>query len=109
MGCIITVKKSELTNIIKEEIRSVLNEMSIRQIKGRIFDILNLDETQKYKIDEFTYENIPFVIFEQNGVLPIHLQQYDTSREITTFDLNITINPIKKTVDVFLQRQGVFN
>ena len=103
------MNKTDLQNIIKEEIRSVLTEMSIRQIKGRIFDLLSLPEVQEYKLDEFNYENIPIEIFQQNGISPIHLKQYDNSTDIVTFDLGININPIKKDVDVFLQRQGIFN
>ena len=95
--------------MIEEETRLLLNEMSIRQIKGRIFDILQSDEAQQYKLDEFNYENIPLSIFEQNGITMIHLKQYDMSNDIVTFDLGININPIKKDVDVFIQRQGIFN
>ncbi len=103
------MKKAELKKIIKEEIKSVLNEMSIQEIKGRIFDVLNLPETQQYKVDDFTYENIPLSIFEQNGVMPFQLKQYEKSNDIITFDLGININPIKRNVDVFLQKQGIFS
>lgn len=103
------MNKKDLQKIIKEEIRSVLTEMSIRQIKGRIFDLLSLPEVQEYKFDEFNYEDIPIKIFMQNGISPIHLKQYDNSTDIVTFDLGININPIKRNVDVFLQRQGIFN
>lgn len=103
------MNKKDLQNIIKEELRSVLTEMSIRQIKGRIFDLLSVPEVQQYKLDEFNYENIPIEIFQQYGITPIHLKQYDNSNDIVTFDLGININPIKKDVDVFLQRQGIFN
>lgn len=103
------MKKRDLQKIIKEETRSVLTEMSIRQIKHRIFDLLSLPEVQQYKLDEFNYEDIPIEIFEQNGITPFHLKQYDNSTDIVTFDLGININPIKRNVDVFLQRQGIFN
>lgn len=103
------MKKSDLINIIKEEVQSVLTEMSIRQIKGRIFDTLQLEEVQQYKRDEFNYENIPISIFEQNGITLLHLKQYDNSSDIVTFDLGISINPIKRNVDVFLQSSGIFN
>lgn len=84
-------------------------EMSLRDIKDRIREILDLEEVQKYKVDEFTYENIPFQIFEMNGILPMHLKQYKQSSDIITFDLGLDINPIKKNVDVFLQKSGIFN
>lgn len=103
------MKSKDLQNIIKEEIRLILNEMSIRQIKGRIFDVLNLPEVEQYKQDEFNYENIPISIFQENGVTTFHLQQYNNSNDIVTFDLGININPIQKNVDVFIQRQGIFN
>lgn len=103
------MNKKDLINIIREEIQSVLTEMSIRDIKERIRQILKLDEVQKYKIDAFTYENIPFSIFEMNGILPMHLKQYKQSSDIITYDLGISINPIKKNVDVFLQKSGIFD
>src|ERR1035437_940281 len=99
----------DLKNIIKEEIKSVLFEMSVREVKGRIFDILQLPEVQKYKVDEFNYENIPINVFLQNGVTSIHLKQYNNSHAIETFDLGVNINPIQKNVDVFLQKSGIFN
>ena len=103
------MKITDLKNIIKEEIRSVLNEMSIQQIRGRILEILQLPEVQPYKIDEYNYENIPFSIFLQNGVTLVHLKQYHNSSNIETFDVGININPVQKNVDVFIQKQGIFN
>ena len=103
------MKIKHLRNIINEEIRSVLNEMSIQEIKGRIVEILQLPEVQKYKIDEFNYENIPLSIFFQNGVTSVHLKQYNNSHSLDTFDLGLNINPIQKNVDVFIQKSGIFN
>lgn len=87
----------------------IITEMSIRDIQQRIKEILKLKEVEKYKLDEFTYENIPFEIFQVNGLLPNHLKQYKQSSEIVTYDLGININPIKKNVDVFLQKSGIFD
>lgn len=103
------MKKSYLQKIIREEIQSVLTEMSIRDVKSRIRQILELEEVQKYKMDSFTYENIPFEIFQANGLTLTHLKQYKQTSDIITFDLGIDINPIKKNVDVFLQKSGIFN
>jgi hypothetical protein len=103
------MKKQDLINIIQEEIHSVLTEMSIRDIKRRIREILDLEEVQQYKVDNFNYENIPFEVFEANGVMPLHLKQYKQSSDIITYDLGIEINPIAKNVDVFLQKSGIFN
>lgn len=103
------MKIARLIEIINEEIESVLTEMSVRDIKERVKQILDLDEVQQFKIDEFTYEDIPFSIFQSNGILPLHLKQYDQSSDIVTFDMDININPIKKNVDVFLQKKGIFD
>ena len=103
------MNKNDLRNIIREEIESVLTEMSLRDIKSRIREILNLEEVQKYKIDNFTYENIPISIFEANGVMLLHLKQYLQSNDIITYDLGVDINPITKNVDIFLQKKGIFN
>ncbi len=100
---------TNIHKIICEELNNVLNETSIRDIKTRIRQILELEEVQQYKQDEFTYENIPFSIFQSNGILPTHLKQYKQSSDIITFDLGIEINPIKKVIDVFLQKSGIFN
>lgn len=103
------MNKKDLINIIKEEVQSVLTEMSLRDIKTRIREILDLEEVQQYKMDSFNYENIPIGIFEANGVTITHLKQYKQSGDIITFDLGININPIKKSIDVFLQKSGIFN
>lgn len=103
------MNKNDLIKIIREEIESVLTEMSIRDIKSRVRQILDLEEVQKYKMDNFTYENIPFDIFEANGLALTHLKQYTQTSDIITFDLGLDINPIKKNVDVFLQKSGIFN
>ena len=96
-------------NIISEEIRSVLMEMSIREIRTRILDTIKLPEMQKYKVDEYNYENIPLSIFMTNGITPIHLKQYSNSHDIMTFDVGVNINPVQKNVDIFLQKSGIFN
>ena len=103
------MNKKDLINIIQEEIKSVLTEMSLLDIKKRIREILDLEEVQQYKMDNFNYEKIPFVVFETNGVMPLHLKQYKQSSDIITYDLGIDINPIAKNVDVFLQKSGIFN
>lgn len=103
------MNKKDLRNIIKEEVKSVLTEMSLRDIKTRIREILELEEVQQYKMDSFNYQNIPVDIFEANGVMITHLKQYKQSGDIITYDLGIDINPIRKNVDVFLQKSGIFN
>lgn len=103
------MKKSDIINIIREEVNNILFEISINDIKDRILNVLSIDSVQKYKVDEYTYEEIPYVIFSQYGILPIHLKQYDMSTDLTTYALGIRLNPIKKTVDVFLQKKGILN
>lgn len=103
------MNKKDLINMIQEEVQSVLTEMSLRDIKKRIREILELEEVQQYKMDSFNYENIPFSVFEINGLTPTHLKQYKQSSDIVAFDLGIDINPITKSVDVFLQKLGIFN
>ena len=102
-----------LSNILKSKANlretSLINEMSLRDIKTRIREMLDLEEVQQYKVDNFNYENIPFEIFQANGVMPLHLKQYKQSGDIITYDLGIEINPIAKNVDVFLQKSGIFN
>ena len=117
-GVLDTIQFKELINKLTEKAymkktsfanEGLLSEMSLRDIKERIREILDLQEVQQYKVDEFTYENIPFDIFEMNGILSMHLKQYKQSADIITFDLGLDINPIKKNVDVFLQKSGIFN
>ena len=102
----------KLADIIKTHANideDIITEMSIRDVKSRIREILDLEEVQKYKMDNFTYEKIPFDVFEANGVALTHLKQYKQSSDIITFDLGIDINPIKRNVDVFLQKSGIFS
>lgn len=103
------MKKQDVINMIQEEVKSVLTEMSLRNIKKRIREILELEEVQQYKVDSFNYQNIPFNVFEANGLTTTHLKQYKQSNDIVAFDLGIDINPITKSVDVFLQKLGIFN
>lgn len=102
------MKKNQVINIIREEIRKVLYERSIRQIKDKVLEIIKSDECLPYKTDEFTYTDIPLQIFLFNGLTEFDLKQYEKSSDIITFNLDINFNPIKKNVDVFLQRKGIF-
>lgn len=83
--------------------------MSIRNIKKKIKEILELDEVKKYKIDFFNYKGIPFDVFNVNGLKLSNLKQYAQSSDLITFNLGININQIKKTVDAFLHESIIFN
>jgi len=98
------MKLNDLRNIIREEIQFILNEISVLKIKNKILNFLKLKEIQKYKIDNYFYENIPFSVFKKYGISISDLKAYDTSTDIVTFDLEININYNKKIVNVFLQK-----
>lgn len=101
------INQNEIDYLVKEQV-SILIEMSITQIKDKIFDILNLDIAKQYQKDEFTYENIPIELFANNGITFFYLQQYSNSEDITTYDLGVEIDKTKKTVDIFLQKDSIF-